>query len=274
MKYFIMFTVFYSLLFTANSQITLYSGGYTSATNSNTTTTITTIDISSYTDISITVDYGEDGDMDGPDRIRIQYSIDGGAFVDIVNVGNDICAGVCSGSGSGSVTLLNGTSTIAIRTIIKCDAAETWWHDNLIVTGIEDPLPIELGYFNVILKDDNVLVEWETLSEINNDYFEVENSLDGIYFKPIYFVYGSLNSTSPITYSVDCDIFEDCYYRLKQVDIDGATTYSKIIFLNYRDLSKMVIGIFDLNGIPTTMNNPGVIIILYNDGTSIKQLNK
>jgi len=274
---YVLFKIFLFLSFTVSSQVNLYTGGYVATTNTGgaaITTNITSIDISSYTDISITVDYGEIGNLEATDRIRIQYSIDGGAWTNFVNVANDICAGACGGSGSGSVTLLNGTTTIDIRTIIRNDASETWWHDNLIVTGIEDPLPIELSYFKATLKNDNVLVEWETLSETNNDYFEVENSFDGIHFNTIHFIYGSINSISPINYSVVCDISEDSYYRLKQVDIDGTTNYSKIIFINHNELSNMVIGIFDLNGIPTNINNPGVIIILYNDGTSIKQLNK
>ena len=274
---YVLFKIFLFLSFTVSSQVNLYTGGYVATTNTGgaaITTNITSIDISSYTDISITVDYGEIGNLEATDRIRIQYSIDGGAWTNFVNVANDICAGACGGSGSGSVTLLNGTTTIDIRTIIRNDASETWWHDNLIVTGIEDPLPIELSYFKATLKNDNVLVEWETLSETNNDYFEVENSFDGIHFNTIHFIYGSINSISPINYSVVCDISEDSYYRLKQVDIDGTTTYSKLIFINHNKLAKMIIGIFDLNGIPTSINNPGVIIIIYNDGTSIKQFNK
>ena len=42
-----------------------------------------------------------------------------------------------------------------------------------------NPLPIELTYFKAYTNDDRISFKWETASEINNDYFTVEKSLDG-----------------------------------------------------------------------------------------------
>ncbi len=100
-------------------------------------------------------------------------------------------------------------------------------------------LPIEILSFTGKNKGASNLLEWTTASEINNDYFTVERSLDGSYFDSIGTVDGAGNSTTELNYS-----FEDshlltspkesfrtgfCYYRLKQTDLNGDYTYSNII---------------------------------------------
>lgn len=91
-------------------------------------------------------------------------------------------------------------------------------------------LPVELTSFDVEKSDETSLVSWSTASEINNDYFNVERSKDGVRFETIGTVQGNGTTTDRMTYS-----FEDenpmggvNYYRLKQVDYDGAYEYSDI----------------------------------------------
>jgi hypothetical protein len=43
-----------------------------------------------------------------------------------------------------------------------------------------NPLPIELLTFNAVRNDSHVILDWTTASEINNDYFEIEHTLDGL----------------------------------------------------------------------------------------------
>ncbi|NME71952.1 T9SS type A sorting domain-containing protein [Flammeovirga aprica] len=90
-----------------------------------------------------------------------------------------------------------------------------------------DDLPVELLYFNTTLKEQNVLMEWATATEINNKGFAVERSIDKREWSEIAFVEGAGNSNSTIEYD-----FQDLevpnasivYYRLRQVDFDGAMT--------------------------------------------------
>lgn len=100
-----------------------------------------------------------------------------------------------------------------------------------------DPLPIELLYFNAKADGKNVTLNWSTASEINNDHFEVERSADGVIFEPIINVkaYGDGNSNKVQLYSIiDNDPLKDIsYYRLKQVDKDGASEYSEIEPINF-----------------------------------------
>lgn len=93
------------------------------------------------------------------------------------------------------------------------------------------PLPIELLSFDASLSQDNkVDIEWVTASELNNEYFNVERSNDGINFEPIEKVKGAGNSNKELNYStIDNDPFDGLnYYRLMQVDFDGQHSYSDI----------------------------------------------
>ena len=96
------------------------------------------------------------------------------------------------------------------------------------------PLPVTWTSFSVQLSNSGeALLEWATATEINNEGFYVEKSQNGIEFTMIGFVEGQGNSTelNSYTYS-DPELFSGYYYyRLKQVDYDGAYEYSKLVVL-------------------------------------------
>lgn len=104
--------------------------------------------------------------------------------------------------------------------------------------GVDPVLPVELLNFTAKWNDENyssVVLDWKTNVEINNDYFEVEKSTDGINYTPILEVDGAGNSSSEITYKEwDNDPYLEgtSFYRLKQVDFNGDYTYSDIEILN------------------------------------------
>ncbi|MEO1435647.1 MAG: T9SS type A sorting domain-containing protein [Bacteroidota bacterium] len=92
-------------------------------------------------------------------------------------------------------------------------------------------LPIELVSFDVQAQDNfTTYLEWQTLTELNNDYFTVERSFDGHKFYPILQVNGAGNSQQQLTYeAIDPNPQIGVnYYRLKQTDFDGTYTYSEI----------------------------------------------
>ena len=95
-----------------------------------------------------------------------------------------------------------------------------------------DPLPIELLHFEVLLNSDQTrTIIWQTGSEINNDFFVVERSSNGINFEVIGQTSGAGNSTSIIDYEFydNTEKHGIIYYRLKQVDFDGTFAHSKIV---------------------------------------------
>ncbi|MEP7263324.1 MAG: T9SS type A sorting domain-containing protein [Bacteroidota bacterium] len=97
------------------------------------------------------------------------------------------------------------------------------------IASSSSPLPITLLSFTASKKKETVLVEWSTASEINNDYFVVERSIDLTHVIEIGRIEGALNSHSTLSYSlIDKNPLRgNSYYRLRQVDIDGTTSYSK-----------------------------------------------
>ncbi len=99
--------------------------------------------------------------------------------------------------------------------------------------GSGSPLPVKLVSFtatpNQVLEV--VETEWVTSLEINNDYFVVERSEDGINFNEVGRLAGAGNYTGTLDYRfTDVKPFHGLsYYRLKQVDFDGDFDYSQIV---------------------------------------------
>lgn len=92
-------------------------------------------------------------------------------------------------------------------------------------------LPVRWGKFEVENRGNSNTLTWSTLSEINNDGFYVQRSMDGEQFEDIKFVAakGHLNAEQSYTFSDFMPYDGINYYRLKQVDYDGNSDYSKII---------------------------------------------
>jgi hypothetical protein len=91
-------------------------------------------------------------------------------------------------------------------------------------------LPVELLEFDAVPNDGAVKVMWATGSELGSAYFVVERSGDGETFTPIGEVAAAGESSSLIRYHFvdDQPLFGTSYYRLRQVDQDGSTAFSRI----------------------------------------------
>ncbi|MEQ8475625.1 MAG: T9SS type A sorting domain-containing protein [Fulvivirga sp.] len=103
----------------------------------------------------------------------------------------------------------------------------------------ESALPIELLSFGVYESNGMMLVNWATASEINNDYFTIERSSDGLNYQSIATVAGAGNSSEELEYSyVDRNpLFGRSYYRLKQTDFDGASETFAPVAMDFTSLS-------------------------------------
>jgi hypothetical protein len=97
------------------------------------------------------------------------------------------------------------------------------------------PLPIELLNFSGKLLPNSISLNWSTASEINNDYFTIERSSNGINFNEIAQKDGAGTSITTIEYSIiDNNPFNGInYYRLKQTDFDGTSKLSSIIGVEF-----------------------------------------
>jgi hypothetical protein len=99
------------------------------------------------------------------------------------------------------------------------------------------PLPVELISFSARMMDNAVRLNWETATELNNFGFAIERSRDGENWEEVGFVPGAGTSSSPKSY-VHEDFLTDellrlsqIAYRLRQMDRDGTTDYSSIVFV-------------------------------------------
>ena len=94
------------------------------------------------------------------------------------------------------------------------------------------PLPVELTAFTATAKNLDAVLAWTTASEKNSAYFDVERSLNGTDFVKIDQVLAQGTSTRAIDYTgLDAGIGAKAtaaYYRLKQVDLDGTSSYSPV----------------------------------------------
>lgn len=103
--------------------------------------------------------------------------------------------------------------------------------------GVEVLLPIQLNAFEANCAQNDIEISWSTSSEINNDYFIVEKTSDGINFEQVAKVMGSGTSSVAQHYSVRDRSKSPSiiYYRLTQVDFNGMSNYSQLISLNCSD---------------------------------------
>jgi hypothetical protein len=102
------------------------------------------------------------------------------------------------------------------------------------------PLPVELMSFDGEVTDEGIVLKWTTASELNNDYFILERSVDGYSFFEVEVVSGHGTTNELIDYAVlDSDpIFGPSYYRLSQVDYDGTLSIFNPIQINNESLMK------------------------------------
>jgi hypothetical protein len=103
----------------------------------------------------------------------------------------------------------------------------------LTLSNISQPLPVTLVAFTAGRLGADGLLKWTTASELRNDYFEVESSVDGVTFRPLGRVAGVGTSAQAHSYQfTDAQIARYAtalvYYRLHQVDTDGTSTYSPV----------------------------------------------
>jgi len=156
---------------------------------------------------------------------------------------------------------------------------------NWSITGVAEffkgpPLPVTLLSFLAKAAGKQVLLNWQTATEINNKRFIMEWSTDGINFSAIGEVPGTGNSNTTQSYQfthLHPSLNGNNWYRLKQVDLDGQYTYSPVRLVRFVDGQNLSISVF-----PTISNNqvklynttPGQTVALFDaQGHRVKQQN-
>ena len=163
-----------------------------------------------------------------------------------INSGNWTGCGLMNGSTQPYGTQIQSTQSTTSNTATVVRSGIPSFSDFAI--GVEQnqnwALPVELIYFDAVNNNNNAALTWATASEINNAYFEIDRSPDGLTFDSIGQIAGHGNSTVTIDYSYtdpNISLYNSpiLYYRLKQVDVDGNFTYSNIAAVNVADVQQV-----------------------------------
>lgn len=103
-------------------------------------------------------------------------------------------------------------------------------------------LPVHLLYLKGKAINRSALLEWATSGEIDNDYYDIERSVNGITFSKIGTLKGSGNTSIQKTYQFTDEhpLAGTNYYRIKQVDTNLDFMYSGIVSVQ---ITEPVIGI-------------------------------
>lgn len=223
--------------------------------------------IGDYTAISLSIDYGI-GNGSSANSIYVYYIIDGGTptlFGSKVN----------QTSATGTFTISSLTCSMSIQLYVKVitrDFNSSYVYiDNVTINGAT-ALPIELLYFKGRHTDDGNILEWETATETNNDYFTIHRSGYPIVWSDIAEIDGVGTSSFSHHYRyVDKNyINEISYYYLSQTDYDGKHKDYDIISIDNRKFVPELLRITNLIGQDVDIDTPGIKFFHYSDGSIVK----
>jgi Secretion system C-terminal sorting domain len=200
------------------------SGGYANFVTNGATLTTPTINVPVGSTIKFDVAKFGSG-TDGP----ITATINNGSTTQVITSGIPTSSTYIIGS---PVTITATGPNVTI-TFSRASSPSQKRLRNIVV--VSPPLEVNLkNLFSIKLNNSNKLT-WQTTSEKNNAYFNIERSNDGDVFSKIGQVKGSGTSTVTQNYQ-----FTDAtpvkginYYRLRQVDFDGTETVSKTLSVNF-----------------------------------------
>ena len=94
------------------------------------------------------------------------------------------------------------------------------------------PFPVEFLYLKATTKSNSILLDWATASETNNAGFNLERSTDGVNFTYLSFTQGNGTTQQTSYYNYDDQSVSrnvKYFYRIKQLDLNGAFKYSNIV---------------------------------------------
>jgi hypothetical protein len=134
-------------------------------------------------------------------------------------------------------------------------------------------LPVEFLVFKGEYRGKANELEWTTLSELNNDYFAVQHSMDGVNFEAIGTENGrgASNTLTDYRFSHQNPSRGVHYYRLKQFDFDARFDYSDVISINVQGEEELALYPNPAQDQLTIVNGQGVAFISNVLGQSIRQ---
>lgn len=177
-------------------------------------------------DVGGDFEFGANGGGAGNDATNSNVNVTDNATLDVIGDINFY------EGGSGSNSFLNVDGFGVVTTSNIDDLGSVNISEGGTVNNGGTVLPVELLFFRGVLNDNNVILSWNTASELNNDYFEILHSRNGVDFLTIGRVDGA-GTTSELTQYEYQDFHASGtnYYQLRQVDFDGASEEFDIILI-------------------------------------------
>ncbi len=152
---------------------------------------------------------------------------------------------------------------------------------------IEEPLPVTLIHFTGAAISNKVVLNWQTATERDNAYFEVQSTTDlkkGPFITLLRIDSKVINSSTLTSYQAEDTApakGATIYYRLKQVDIDGAFEYSKVVAVSMKSSfdNRYSIKLYpnpftDQIAVEVVTEKAGLMTLILHDETGKKILSK
>lgn len=157
------------------------------------------------------------------------------------------------------------TGTTTAGTVISGASVTTFSPFTLASSTSSNPLPLELVAFSAQCENEEVVLQWSTASEFQNDYFTIENSLNALDWQTAATIDGAGTSTVLTNYTwIDhSNPGRDMYYRLSQTDNNGEKTVHDMVYLHNCSLAENALSIYP---------NPAKSIVTIVSGEKINQI--
>ena len=179
------------------------------------------------------------GSGSGHDQIDVSGNISLDGTLDIVldgytpNASNEFQIMKFDGSLSGAFNTINWPGTML---------ADDWQIDygvfipnRVTIYGNNSAIPIELLSFNLTERNNKVTLSWQTASERNSNYFEIEHGVDGKNYFTLDQIkaQGTSYKVHDYSFTHNYPVSGSNYYRLRKVDLDGHFTYSNVLSMRF-----------------------------------------
>jgi len=164
------------------------------------------------------------------------------------------------------------TGTATTGTVITSAPITSFSPITLGSTSLDNPLPVQLISFTGQVVGEKVNLAWTTASELNNDFFTLQRSVDGAEFENIAEINGAgtIQTLSHYEFVDQTPLPDLSYYRLKQTDFDKKSTYSKVIAVNVNLPGEFSMYPNPVNReTPVTLNRKGDYILTNNLGVIV-----
>lgn len=198
---------------------------------------------------AINIQHVTSGDLDGDGLTDIAFT-DGGYQVYVIK--NNSTPGNLQFSSYHSVNPSGGLSQYVSEIVIQDidgngqnDIVSLSTYSNGIHLFGNSIVALPVSWLSVTARaaGNDIWVEWSTSAEDQNRHFEVERSIDGIRYETIGTLPGNTTTQQTQSYKwpdVNAPRFM-LWYRIKQVDLNGAASYSKVVRINNQAEEKLSI---------------------------------